>query len=123
MKLKVGMYVRSKVNGLIDKIANIEELVNEKDVLYYELGHKNSGYGFCSTEIDSVKASDKLIDLIEVGDYVNGRYVYETGYNLYDYFGVKIEEDLKHSEVIEECDIKSIVTKECFEQISYKVGD
>ncbi len=69
MKLEIGMYVRSKVNGNIGKIVKIEELVNEKDVLYYELDEINSGIGFCSTEIDSVKASHNIIDLVEEKDF------------------------------------------------------
>lgn len=118
MKLEVGMYVRSKVNGLIGKIANIEELVNEKGVLYYELEKKGSGYGFCSTEIDSVKASFNIIDLIEVGDYVNGCKVHKKGNCL-----TIILDNEENIGWINPDDIKSIVTKEQFEQMSYKVGE
>ena len=131
MKLEVGMYVRSKVNGLIGKIANIEELVNEKGVLYYELEQKGSGYGFCSTEIDSVKASFDIMDLIEVGDYVNGLIVernkYGELYTSYVYYGGDIG---KQCEVytnwlkeFEEDMIQSIITHEQMEQISYKVKE
>lgn len=131
MKLEVGMYVRSKVNGLIGKIANIEKLVNEKGVLYYELEKKGSGYGFCSTEIDSVKASFDIIDLIEEGDYVNGIRVeknkYGELYTSYVYYGGDIG---KQCEIytnwlkeFKEDMIYSIVTKEQFKQMVYKVGE
>lgn len=116
MKLEVGMYVRSKINGLIGKIANIEKLVNEKGVLYYELEQKGSGYGFCSTEIDSVIASFNIIDLIEAGDYVNGAKVNRLKK---DY--IVIHEIWSGREYLSNEEIKTIVTKEQFEQMSYKV--
>lgn len=127
MKLEVGMYVRSKISGLIGKIANIEELINEKGVLYYELEQKGSDYGFCSTEIDSVKASFDIMDLIEAGDYVNKEYIIQVSKT----FGLLFIETTYYDEVsgeekhkfIKKEEIKSIVTKEQFEQMSYKVGE
>lgn len=122
MKLEVGNYVRYKRGNAgygiepPERIAKVIARINNSDILSLDVKQD-------ILESDVIKASDKLIDLVEVGDYVNGRYVYGTGYNIYDYFGVKIEEDLKHSQVIEERDIKSIVTKECFELMSYKVGN
>ena len=66
-----------------------------------------------------VKVSHNLIDLIEVGDYVNGGQVREK---TKDYIRISggnfIFEYLEN-----EKDIKSIVTKEQFESMSYKVGE
>lgn len=136
MKLEVGMYVRSKVNGLIGKIANIEELVNEKDILYYELEQKGSGYGFCSTEINSVKSSYNIIDLIEVRDYANGYYVSKiwekdeiTHYLNKTPIKRKEREIVIQApsyggiEILKNEDIKSIITHEQMEQMTYKVGE
>jgi len=63
-----------------------------------------------------VKSSPNIIDLIEVGDYVNGDRVDAIG-NKYVIF-YDGDGDI---ETFEE-DIKSIVTKEQFEAMEYKVG-
>lgn len=63
-----------------------------------------------------IKASPDIIDLIEEEDYVNGKKVDNValGRGNYIYIGV-------HR--IYESEIKSIVTKEQFKQMSYKVGE
>ena len=61
-----------------------------------------------------VKSSPNIIDLIEVGYYVNGLKVVKIENNILTMQG------LTHN--IGEEDIKSIVTKEQFESIEYKVG-
>lgn len=75
MKIEVGMYVRTN-DGLIFKIKNIVKtrkvIVAERDVF--------DNYELKTDEIDieelikwyEPKYSFNLIDLIEVGDYVNG---------------------------------------------------
>lgn len=78
-----------------------------------------------------VKASYNIIDILEVGDYVNGSEVlgFENEYieedDKYVPFGIITENcylDNNKSWIIEK-DIKSIVTKEHFEQMAYKVGE
>lgn len=64
---------------------------------------------------DIVKHSKNIIDLIQVGDYVNGKYVkeinqYKDGKSIIALIGI-----------IDEEDIKSIVTKQQFESIEYKI--
>lgn len=129
-KINIGMYVRTD-NGIIGKIyEKIGDMFTYKDsnrdYITYDLLH---------TEI--TKASHNMIDLIEVGDYLNGfkvskieRYdtntiikignstfnvlegekIYTPSYDNNNGYG-KIEK------------LKSIVTKEQFEQMAYKVGD
>ena len=74
---------------------------------------------------DNFKASHELIDLIEVGDYVNGLRInsitevdenHDVGlvWNLTTYG----DDDISFSNE----EIKSIVTKELFESIKYEVG-
>lgn len=124
MNLEVGMYVRSKINGRIGKITDIEEFEELGQIVKRYIVNNNYNLGFCSTEKDSVKASHNIIDILEVGDYVNGQVVTQiipnnrklepstmiyTGTNYY--VGLYNEH------------IKSIVTKENFENMSYKVGD
>ena len=110
MKLEVGMYVRT-INGKIWIITSQKAIS----------GHRK----------DIIKASYNIINLIEVGDYVNGSKVIDISIigkdkekwvwveqmedtdNKYgdDYVGYNNEQ------------IKSIVTKEQFEQMAYKVGE
>jgi hypothetical protein len=107
MKLEVGMHVRTKYNGIF----NIQVLKTIKDINcdYIEINYIN----YPRNEL--LKASHNIIDLIEVGDYVNGfRVVYIN--HKYEYLEVSDEEYIINKE-----DIKSIVTKEQFESMSYKV--
>ncbi len=63
-----------------------------------------------------VKHSKQLIDLVEVGDYVNGKHVKKIeGYGNGKYILALIG-------IIEEQDIKTILTKEQYIANCYKVG-
>ena len=61
-----------------------------------------------------VKHSKDIIDLIEVGDYVNGEKVIDT------WNGNRIE---THRSNFNDDNIKSIVTKEQFAQAEYKIKE
>lgn len=69
------------------------------------------------------KTSPNIIDLIEVGDYVNGdKIVYANIYSWNDNLeNITIIEGTTKGEIAGE-DIKSIVTKEQFNSIKYVVG-
>lgn len=97
MKLEVGMYVRT-INGKIWIITSQKAIS----------GHRK----------DIIKASHNIMDLIEVGDYVNGEKVLlkNEGY-------IKVGTGRDYIVVNNEKFIKSIVTKEQFEQMAYKVGE
>lgn len=119
-KLEPNMYVRTKHNG----IGKIVEYINDPTHYFfkcYKLDRKYTNYEEYITEVDVLKASHNIIDLIEVGDYVNGRLVYKNDEENYLYLigfdadGNFYEDSIK--------DIKSIVTKEQMEQMAYKVGD
>ena len=113
MEIKVNDYVRTK-QGYIGKaiiIAEYNTNIEDKKIVRTK---------------DIIKSSPRIIDLIEVGDYVNGQLVKHTAY----FEGV--EEPIKKlifadeyhlipTEVCEENEIKSIVTKEQFEQMEYKI--
>ena len=111
MKLEVGMYVRTK-DGKIAKFIKYDEEDKEELVTDY--------YEYSTIWIkDVIKASYNIIDLIEIGDYVNGREVIDIK--------LKCDETIKclitHGYDITNEMIKSIVTKEQFESMSYKLGD
>ena len=112
MKLEVGMYVRTKEFG-IQKVKGFD---NEEPIL------EN---GFTALQKD-FKASHNIIDLIEEGDYVNGMEVTRISGTRYDkndlhcYCEHNGNENWKQV-MIPAKNIKSIVTREQFENASYKV--
>jgi len=119
--MKVGDYVRTKY-GIAKYIKDLVTkqtiyFVIDKPIVYDNVeGSENL---LCSNEI--IKSSPNIIDLIEVGDYVNGHRVLRT--NDYE---VSVESDDVASEIWEKisaCEIKSIVTREMFESMEYKVGE
>ena len=124
MKLEEGMYVRTK-DGIIGKYNVIKELTNVPTLNgYYEAKEIKREY------IDNklyrnyvvVKASHNIIDLIEVGDYVNGEkvgYIDDCDGAMKEYYYDYEDSNRDVGHYFEE--IKSIVTKEAFESISYEV--
>ena len=121
MKLEVGMYVRTK-DGIIDKII----------IDYYgHCANPNCKYKHISCtknyydEDKIVKASYNIIDILEVGDYVNGSKVIEIEKD-YKFIDGTIRDilwtDTKMQRAIWDETIKSIITKEQMEQMTYKVG-
>ena len=122
MELEVGMYVRTKW-GYICKIININDF-REPSMKYGVEASYLKDIMFIGDD-DISKASHSLLGnneepcLIEEDDYVNGDIV------------TKIKEDEQNNkyivtifnDVYYDKDIKSIVTKEMFSSMSYKVGD
>ena len=122
-KIEVGEYVRTK-DGEIHKVIEIKEnryITNFDDYFYY--GYDNNMGGFKS---DIVKHSKQLIDLIEVGDYVNGRKVKHIamfeGFPDYPKLIFVDETHLIPDDTCENEDIKTILTKESYMANCYKVG-
>lgn len=106
--MKVGDYIKYKT--LSNKI-KINRCLEIDDNIY--ILDKNEAT--CDKYI--IKSSSNIIDLIEVGDYVNGYRVScisELTKNIYtDDTNIVFKEE----------NIKSIVTKEQFESVEYKVGE
>lgn len=119
MKLEVGMYVRTEW-GTIQKIKEKRDYCEciaddlEEEPYYLNINQSYQGYELI------IKASHNIIDLIEVGDYVNG-------YPIKSHFGSNaVCLDINYQkqgidQIVKEQDIKSIVTKEQFESMSYKL--
>lgn len=117
--MKVGEYVRFKTLCREIKIGKVIEIIAPD---------KNSMKKYCVYDLDNneatvddyvIKSSHNIIDLIERFDFVNGHLVI-----------CKMYENEKDIPTIVKCvgdyyfkeeDIKSIVTKEQFERMSYKV--
>ena len=116
MKIEIGEYVRTK-SGFIGKVITRHGGYG----LHYELNIKkeiqNNMMNGIVREDNIVKHSKHIIDLIEVGDYVNGKYVkeinqYKNGKSIIALIGI-----------IDEQDIKTIVTKEQFNLAEYRLEE
>lgn len=97
-KIKIGEYVRFEEGDILKVDENIVNYVN--------------------ITIEKIKNSPNIIDLIEIGDYVNGKLIHyilknpKNGETMICYGNGK-HIDNKH--------IKSIVTKEQFDRMEYKL--
>lgn len=116
-EIEVGEYVRTK-NGYIIKI-------NEETIIF-NVGYKEQYVDMESTiyglpyEEEITKHSKNIIDLIEVGDFVNGELVREpidkeNGYNS-DYTGLQ-------QFLIAYGKIKTILTHEQYENNCYRLEE
>lgn len=127
--MKVGDYVRTPlgITKYIGKYDNYEGFY-EFDKIDEELWTGDIANVVYSCEIDNtvLKSSPNIIDLIEVGDYVNGIYIEGNNGKYLETLEDDMENSwLGHIEYIKiyPNDIKSIVTKEQFESMEYKVGE
>ena len=122
MKLKVGQFARLK-SGYICKIININDF-RDPNMKYGVEANYLKDVMFIGDD-DVVKASYNIIDILEVGDYVNGNKVDFTNNNnklsyedkcigFYDGDG-----DI----TLFENGIKSVITHEQMEQMAYRVGE
>ena len=125
LEFKENMYIRT-CNG---RIAKIEEIANDIafcDNWLYQTFDAYIDFIHLADEIvdEITKASFNIIDILEEGDYVNGKKIIKV-----------IPEDICGDEILDnqhifsidgeifENEIKSIVTKEQFEQMSYKIEE
>lgn len=122
--IEVGDYVRTKDKG-IKKIDHLNINHNATINKYrYFLGIDKDGdrcYGTIKTT-EILKHSKNIIDLIEVGDII--QYWYEDNYYqdfVYAWVDKELLEYLKGNKINE--DIKSIVTKEIFKEMEYRVNE
>lgn len=113
-KIMEGMFVRYTTGNSIEKIAKIKEIVPPEFPIWEEYYRFDNGDGAIPNVI--IKASHNIIDLIEVGDYVNGYEVIQID-NGRLYFDVG---DFSPNG-IENNQIKLIVTKQQFESSMYEV--
>lgn len=116
--IEVGEYIRTD-NGEIAKViynATNEFCYKETLALDRVVSVNNSEFIYRD---DIVKHKKDIIDLIEVGDYVNGYLIVDKWYDYANKCYHLVTEGNKH--IFEE-DIKTILTHEMYEQNCYKVG-
>lgn len=123
MELKVGMYVITNDRMKIGKIKGFctcemcekrgfYEPIIDGDIIITDYDKSQGFHGY--------KFYDNPIDLIEVGDYVNGDKVTEEMIKMRDKQGVFGLPD-KHRVFIDEIKVKNIVTKEQFNSVKHEV--
>lgn len=121
MELKNGMYVRY-TRGMINEYVppKIAKIVDCSD---NELIKIDNGQVILRSDV--IKARHKIIDLIEVGDYVNGYLVNAVSKDVYGetivFVGQKLIEEAGYYRSYYSKDIKTIVTKESFDSVRYEV--
>ena len=114
MDVEEGMYVRTK-DGLIDKvIIDYKGCCNSPNCNCKHVSCEHNYYD----EENIIKASDNIIDLIEIGDYVNGKEVL----NISEFKdGSRYIEFDEGRYLCKNYQIESIVTKEMFDSVKYEV--
>ena len=115
MKLEVGMYVRT-FEGEITKIEKLTLPEEPSDCLFVKFENEPYSFKYKPWETIDFKSSHNIIDLIEVGDYVNGCRVIKN--TLKDGGNIVI---VQGGNCFTNEDIKSIVTHEQFSAMEYKV--
>ena len=115
-KLEVGMYCYNKTNRKM----GIGKIISFQSNNNVNVRYKND---IELVSIGNLKASHSIIDILEVGDYVNGHRVDKVvigpkcSYVLLEEVGYYVDTQKD----IDDYDIKSIVTKEQFSQMQYEV--
>ena len=124
MELKEGMYVRINNDFRIiclgiGKIKKINE-----DSIYVETKDYFNGIPISYNKNQIEKASYNLIDLIEVGDYVNNELIIDKFYDYANKEWNLVTSSTKYLKYDKyRNDIKDIVTKEQFNSMKYEVGE
>ena len=139
MKIEPNMYVRTKKG-----IAKIVEIFDKENEPYYGVKYRTDTFleiyydsEYIGDE-DISKASHNIIDLIEVGDVItfkNDEDVYRVScvpneesacdcfYLVFNYATQYGVEDIEVSKETMQNTLESVITREQFEKIAYKVGD
>lgn len=114
LELKENMYIRTK-DGYISQY-KYYDTTNIGKLLCIALSNGT----FANIE-DVVKFSYNIIDILEVGDYVNGSPICSFKTDEKDRIWIYTDSNYKYGYL--ENEIKTIVTHDQMEQMAYKVGD
>ena len=122
--MEVGDYLRTEW-GDIERIVRVD---NDNIIVEIEEDEDGRTYSKMCYKEDIIKSSPNIIDLIEVGDYVNGCKIIELATNI-DGKVLYLETDITEFDNVYACghiniyenDIRTIVTKNQFKNIEYEV--
>lgn len=118
--MNIGDYVRTD-KGLIGKIIKKEEY-DTHTILEYEGQYCKRVLSTTGTDSEVIKSSPNIIDLIEVGDYVNGSKVLDIAQAPKKAIYTEQENGGALLPILNNR-IESILTKEQFESMEYKVKE
>ena len=117
LELRENMYIRTK-DGIIAKV----DYIDDNTIFFDKELYRIYGDSIDFLEKDDleriIKASYNIIDILENGDYVNGCKVIKN--TLKDGGNIVI---VQGGNCFTNEEIKSILTKEQFEQMAYKVEE
>ena len=127
--MKVGDYVRTKNKvpfepSQIAKITDMRKDEGYKNQYYITLDHNlPTTYNFHIYSEDVIKSSSNILELLRVDDYINGKKITKIWEEPFGEFAGQIFTILEGEETAPTIrEIKSIVTKEQFESMGYKLG-
>ena len=128
-EIEVGDFIRTNY-GYIGRVKRIEFDKNDKDLKWYVFDKKEPNINIIrEIHINKpyiINHSKQVIDLIEVGDYVNGREVKHIamfeGFPDYPKLIFVDETHLIPDDTCENDEIQTILTKESYMANCYKVG-
>ena len=112
-KIEPNMYVRTLFG-----IKKIDHIDNKKTVWKYLYKINDDNEFYALSDNDVIKASYNIIDLIEVGDYANGYKVIHRTKSLLGF-----EDGQDGDWYLSNENIKSILTKEQFSSMEYRLGE
>lgn len=123
MKIKVGEYVRTK-DGVIAKLERIEEEYYFDNYIYREF-EDDINYLFVEQLPEYIiKHSSNIIDLIEPGDVIKYKEMFETKANEPHILNLRNQKEVdKFKKCVEDKLVAyiSVVTHEQFKEMEYKV--
>lgn len=125
MNIEIGEYIRTK-DGIVAKCIAEKQDRYIFNRIVLEQGYYNN---YILKDIPNranfiIKHSKDIIDLIKVGDYVNGNKIDRFEIiinNITNNKAIKEFGDIDSRHIIYDFGIKSIVTKEQFSNIEYKI--
>ena len=124
MKLEVGMYCRYNNFQNKIKIAKIKGIQKADEVFQYDYISFDNDDGELETNI--IKASYNIIDILEVGDIIRYRIdkvSLETKGYLTGVIDITDEEMIESIKEDKNYHVLQILTKEQFEEMSYKIKE
>ena len=117
--MKIGDYIRTD-DGLIGKI--VSEPYEYKDSIGCDIDFGNNDiYNEYEMYQSIIKSSPNIIDLIEIGDYVNGNPVCLIKEDEHNRKWIYTDSNYKCGYLEE--DIATILTHEQFNSMEYKIGE
>lgn len=117
-EIKVGNFIRTPYHT-IEKVVEIEK---SKNKMYDDMVTTDkSCYGLNWLKRNGTKSSSDLISLVEEGDYVNGIEVMGIYVPRDNWEPIQINVDSQTVKYFLVDQIKSIVTKEMFKSVEYRV--